>query len=449
MPYIRKAITGSVQLKCGKLYAVINLYDDKNNRKRRSIDTGLSPRNGKTKAKEFLRSLLDLVNDHENTPVSDSLVEIIDKCNQKSKGAFDADSYLELLTKSLEERRQHVPLRYSKIPLDMPFVDYLNLWLKTKTKIQANTYAGYQTAINGRIAEFFGPAKSTLGNLKPEDFEDYYDYLLVECGLDDCTALHHHRIMKQALSYGVKKGPLLYNIMDKVEAPADSDFEGDYYRASEARELLEKAKEDPLYIVVLLTTYYGFRRSEVLGLRWSAIDFESNTISIERKVIVASRDGKRETHDLKKTKSRSSRRTLPLIAVVKDALLKHKELHEEYKRVFKSYHQGTEGYVCTDVLGKLFSPDYVTSHFQVLLKHSGMRSIRFHDLRHTCATLLILNGMSLLNVSRWLGHSSTAITERYYLHFDVRSQIELAIKMGEILPHQLADDVRETFLGVA
>ena len=81
------------------------------------------------------------------------------------------------------------------------------------------------------------------------------------------------------------------------------------------------------------------------------------------------------------------------------------------------------------------------------MNHSGMRIIRFHDLRHTCATLLVLNGMSLLNVSRWLGHSSTAITEKYYLHFDVKSQIELAIKMGEILPHQLAEDVRETFLG--
>ena len=93
-----------------------------------------------------------------------------------------ASFYLELLTKTLEERRQHVPLRYSKIPLDMPFVDYLNLWLKTKTKIQAITYSGYQTAINGKIAKFFGQIGSTLGNLKPEDFEDYYDYLLIECG---------------------------------------------------------------------------------------------------------------------------------------------------------------------------------------------------------------------------------------------------------------------------
>ena len=77
-----------------------------------------------------------------------------------------------------------------------------------------------------------------------------------------------------------------------------------------------------------------------------------------------------------------------------------------------------------------------------------MRKIRFHDLRHTCATLLVMNGISLLHVSRWLGHSNInmAVTEKYYLHFDVKSQIESAIKMGQILPHQLAEDVVQTFL---
>ena len=136
-----------------------------------------------------------------------------------------------------------------------------------KTKIQDNTYDGYNQAINGRMAEFFTGIGSTISNLEPEDFADYYDFLRVNYNLTDCTALHHHRLVKQALSYGVRKGPLMFNIMDKVDAPDNSDFQGDFYRASEALELLEKSKSDPLYIVVLLTTFYGFRRSEVLGLR--------------------------------------------------------------------------------------------------------------------------------------------------------------------------------------
>lgn len=299
------------------------------------------------------------------------------------------------------------------------------------------------------IIEYFAYLETICGisNLKPENFEDYYDFLRVNYNLTDCTALHHHRLMKQALSYGVKKGPLMYNIMDKVDAPDDSDFQGDYYRASEALELLEKAKGDTLYIVVLLTTFYGFRRSEVLGLRWTAIDFEANVINVERKIVVTSRHGKREYQDKKKMKSQSSRRTLPLIDIVREALLIEKKKQEEYKKAFgKAYHDNKEGYICVDPLGKLITPDYVTGHFEVLLKKSKMRKIRFHDLRHTCATLLVMNGVSLLLVSRWLGHSNMAVTEKYYLHFDVKSQIESAVKMGQILPHQLAEDVVQTFL---
>ena len=447
MAYVRKTVTGSVQTKGGTLCAVINLYDLENNRKRRSINTGLSPRNGKTEAKDFLRRLLEIINDKKNAPLSDKMIDIIDKCNQKYKGSFETESYIALFEELVEEKRIQAPSHRSAISPDMPFVDFLNLWLKTKTKIQDNTYDGYNQAINGRIADFFNSIGSTIISLKPEDFEDYYDFLRVNHNLTDCTALHHHRLMKQALSYGVKKGPLMFNIMDKVDAPDDSDFQGDYYRASEALELLEKSKGDPLYIVVLLTTYYGFRRSEVLGLRWAAIDFDSNVINVERKIVVTSRHGKREYQDKKKMKSQSSRRTLPLIAVVREALLLEKKRQEEYKKAFgKAYHDNKEGYICVDPLGKLISPDYVTGHFEVLLKKIKMRKIRFHDLRHTCATLLVMNGISLLHVSRWLGHSNMAVTEKYYLHFDVKSQIESAVKMGQILPHQLAEDVVQTFL---
>lgn len=447
MAYVRKATTGSIQVKSGRLAAVINLYDAENNRKRRSVDTGLNPRNGKTQAKEFLRRLLDIINDRKYISLSDRMIDIIDKCNKSYKGVFDADCYIAMLEEIVEEKRAQAPMLRSSISPEMPFVDFLNLWLKTKTKIQDNTYDGYNQAINGRIAEFFNAIGSTISNLKPENFEDYYDFLRVNYNLTDCTALHHHRLMKQALSYGVKKGPLMYNIMDKVDAPDDSDFQGDYYRASEALELLEKAKGDTLYIVVLLTTFYGFRRSEVLGLRWTAIDFEANVINVERKIVVTSRHGKREYQDKKKMKSQSSRRTLPLIDIVREALLIEKKKQEEYKKAFgKAYHDNKEGYICVDPLGKLITPDYVTGHFEVLLRKSKMRKIRFHDLRHTCATLLVMNGVSLLLVSRWLGHSNMAVTEKYYLHFDVKSQIESAVKMGQILPHQLAEDVVQTFL---
>lgn len=158
-------------------------------------------------------------------------------------------------------------MQRSSISPAISFVDFLNLWLKMKTKIQDNTYDGYNQAMNGRMAEFFNGLGSTISNLEPEDFANYYDFLRVNYNLTDCTALHHHRLVKQVLSYGVRKGPLMFNIMDKVDAPDDSDFQGNFYRASEALELLENPKVIRCISWFYLPLFYGFRRSEVLGLR--------------------------------------------------------------------------------------------------------------------------------------------------------------------------------------
>ena len=137
------------------------------------------------------------------------------------------------------------------------------------------------------------------------------------------------------------------------------------------------------HITVLLTTYYGFRRSEVLGLRWSSVDFENKTISVERKVIKTKKDGVTKIQDLKKLKSKSSRRSLPLIPIVAEALKQEYARQQERKRAFgPGYYDDPDKHICVDFLGHPFLPDYVTSHYKVLLNKIGMRIIRFHDLRH-------------------------------------------------------------------
>lgn len=444
MAYVRRMVKGSIQTIRGNLYAVVNLYDEEQKRRRKSIDTGYNPRNEKSKANKFLQQVLDLLNSEKYLPLETQFVSIVTSCINEYRGSPNAEKFLVLLEGKLEERRKHQPAtRLRDISKDMPFVDFLRTWLRTKTKIDRNTYNGYEDMINGRIDDYFTSIGSTLSNLEAEDFESYYSYLHFDLGLSECTALHHHRLMKQALKYAVKKDILLCNVLDKVDAPADSDFEGDYYKVSEALEMLEVVKSDPLYIVILLTTYYGFRRSEVLGLRWSAIDFDNNIISIERTVVSTRENGKSVVQDKKKTKSKASRRSLPLIPIVAEALKKEKNRQAMCRENFPDSYKNTEGYVCVNSLGKLFKPDYVSKHFKCLLIKGQLRIIRFHDLRHTCATLQVMNGMSLLAVSKWLGHSSTAVTEKYYLHFDVKGQIESAITMGQILPHQLADDVKE------
>ncbi len=89
--------------------------------------------------------------------------------------------------------------------------------------------------------------------------------------------------MKQALDYAVKRGFIEQNIMKQIDAPRDSEYRYSYYSASEVKELLQKTKEDPLHLIIMVAAYYGLRHSEILGLRWESIDFENNAININQK----------------------------------------------------------------------------------------------------------------------------------------------------------------------
>ena len=132
-----------------------------------------------------------------------------------------------------------------------------------------------------------------------------------------------------------------------------------------------------------ITAYYGLRRSEVLGLRWSAIDMEHKTISIRHKVIEAEVDGKFVPMGEDVLKTKSSFRTLPLIPAVGIILLEEKEKQEMYRRLFKkSYCRDYLDYICVDQCGKLLRPNYATEHFPWLIEKYGLRKVRFHDLRH-------------------------------------------------------------------
>lgn len=188
--------------------------------------------------------------------------------------------------------------------------------------------------------------------------------------------------------------------------------------------------DDELHLVIALTAYYGLRRSEVLGLKWSAIDFAEKKIHIRHKVL-DERDGP-HGYDVMKTKS--SQRSLALIPVVEKMLLAERERQAEMKRAFgKGYCRDYEDYVCVDALGKLYRPNYVSDHFAVILKQNGLRHIRFHDLRHSCASLLLSLGRPMKEIQDWLGHSDMNTTANIYSHLDSHSKIACATAIGEAL----------------
>ena len=168
----------------------------------------------------------------------------------------------------------------------------------------------------------------------------------------------------------------------------------------------------------------------MLGLKWSAVDFVSKQIHIQHKVL--DEDGEPEGYDVMKTKS--SYRTLSLLPQIEEELLREKARQEELRSVMKNaYSKEYEDYICVDALGMLFRPSYVSSHFEVLLKRNGLRKIRFHDLRHSVASLLLANKVPMKIIQDWLGHSDMSTTANIYSHIASASKLESAAAIGKAL----------------
>ena len=163
----------------------------------------------------------------------------------------------------------------------------------------------------------------------------------------------------------------------------------------------------------------GLRRSEALGVRWSRIDWENRTVLLDTKIIEARVDGETVLHAIEEMKNKSSRRTLPIPEPVFEMLETIRAKQELNRKLFRgSYNREWSDYVCTDELGNLLRPNYVTEHYRYLLSKLGLRRIRYHDLRHTFASVLLNKEVPLINVSNFLGHSNISTTANIYAHLD-------------------------------
>ena len=164
----------------------------------------------------------------------------------------------------------------------------------------------------------------------------------------------------------------------------------------------------------------GLRRSEALGARWSRVDWEKKTILLDTKIIEYKENGKVIVEPVEEMKNKSSRRTLPLPDPVYEMLCEEREKQDLYRRMFKgSYNRKYDDYICVDQLGGL-------------IRQYGLRKIRFHDLRHTFASILINQDVPLLNVSTFLGHSDLSTTANIYAHLDKSKKQESADVISNI-----------------
>ena len=373
-------VAGHLHEKNGYYYIILNLTDSAGKRKPKWISTGLTIKGNKKRAEQML----------------------------------------------MEERRKYAN---AKTGDDVLFADFMEQWLEiVKSTVSIPTYSSYVNAVKSIIAPYFRKKKILLRDLQAHDIQMFYQEQLQR--VKASSVIHYHANIHKALKYAVKNDMIPSNPADKVERPKQDKFYGNFYDRDDLNKLFEAVAGTKLELPVLLGAFYGLRRSEIVGLKWSAIDFEQNTITISHTVTSCNLDGKCVIVAKDTTKTKSSRRTLPLVPYFHEKLLAVKAQQERNQKLCgRSYNREFLEYICVDDIGDRFKPNYITSQFPKLLERNGFRKIRFHDLRHSCASLLLASGVPMKHIQEWLGHSDFSTTANIYAHLDYSSKLTSASAM--------------------
>lgn len=372
-------MTGSLTIKNGKYYAVLNIYED-GKRKKKWINSGLPEKGNKRKAEAFLR---------------EKIAEY--------------------------ERLEGI------VQTDILFADYIRHWLThIARKVDEVTMQGYQTLADGHILPYFDQKKVPLRNLDHTMIQRYMDEkhrngrMDGKGGLSPRSLRLHKNIISQTLDLAVQTKLIPANPCQFVELPQNVRYESTFYNAKQLQDLLTALRGDELLPLVKITALYGLRRSELLGLQWDSIDFERKTMTIRHTVSKVT-----EVVAKDKTKNASSRRSFPLTEEAEAIFRRAKELEQQNRAAFGRVYQ-ENSYVFKWPDGHPYSPDYISHRFNRLLKKHDLPHIRFHELRHSCASMLIDMGFTLKDVQEWLGHSDIKMTANIYAHLDTARKTNMA-----------------------
>ena len=361
-------ISGHISEKRGYLYVILNLRKPDGTRGPKWFSTGLKAKGNKRKAEEIL----------------------------------------------IEMRRQYSSLEISGVDaFRLSVSEYLLGWVfGTKSQIAPSTYESYCQIISGKLVPYFSDLNLMLCALKPFHLDTLYQSLL-DKGLSPNTVIRYHAVIHKALNDAVRKEILVTNPAALAQRPSKEDFMTIPYSADEIQQLFDSIQGHKLELLIKLTAFYGLRRSEVLGLKWSDIDF-NNDIFVVRQQIIRTMGHLR----IQTVKTDASRRQLPLVPTVKKALLDHATKNKvELSRFAPQRELTSEGLVITTSIGTPMEANgFRRRHFNRLVAKHGLPRIKLHGLRHTTATLLKDMGVPVKDVQEILGHTDISTTLKIYQH---------------------------------
>ena len=383
-------VAGHLQEKNGMFYVVLNYRDENGKRKTPWISTNLPVKGNKKRAENFM----------------------------------------------MDVRRNFVPPNVQRTEEreamqkgDILFTDFLLKWLRVaKSTVKLTTYASYEMMATRIIIPYFETLNIKLKELTTEDIQEFYRAQLERVSAN--TVIHYHAVIHRALKYAVKIKTIQSNPAVNVERPRKEKFIGSFYDKKEINTLFDIIQGHPLEVAIKLAAFYGLRREEIIGLKWTAIDFENNTLTIQHTVTECNLDGKHIEVASDTAKTDSSLRTMPLVTNFREMLLAKKEKQEHYRKLCgRSYCKEYLDYIFVNEMGERWKPRYLSDGFKRILEQNGLRRIRFHDLRHTCASLLLANNVPMKKIQEWLGHSDFSTTANIYAHLDFQSKISSAEAM--------------------
>ena len=289
--------------------------------------------------------------------------------------------------------------------------EFLTVWLSHKRgSLAPRTIVRYEGLIEQHITPGIGSIP--LRKLMPQHVADLY--ITLGSSLAPRTIGQVHSILHDALKQAARWHIISRNPVGKdagVVSPRPAKVEMRFLDATQARTMIDAASDDPLAPLYTTAVYTGMRLGELLALRWRDVDLDGHALVVRHTL---TRDAGEWI--LRQPKTPHSRRTIRLAAVVVDALRSH-YLSEAERLLALGHRIAPDSLVFSDRWGDPVNPWHITERaFKPLLRRAGLPVIRFHDLRHTFASLMLSEGVRIDVVSRMLGHSSPAITLGIYAH---------------------------------